>query len=186
MSREAADVRLVNVGAGAIALTHRPKVKALPAMRAAGVTHLVTLLSRREGAPALGEAARAAGLEWAWVELPDGQQPPPEARDEIAAALATMATLVGAGARAAIHCSAGIHRTGMFGYALLRTCGLAPAAARETLATLRAVTAEGVGNQRLAWAEDLAAAARSRLEVVSWPAGGTSGSPPLPGRSAGQ
>lgn len=50
----------------------------------------------------------------------------------------------------------------MFGYALLRTCGLDEDAATETLARLRAVTAEGVGQQRLAWAEDLAAMARAR------------------------
>jgi hypothetical protein len=66
---ETADVGLVRVGAGAVALTHRPKLKALPALRAAGATHLVTLLSRREGAPALGSAAQAAGLGWIWVEL---------------------------------------------------------------------------------------------------------------------
>jgi protein-tyrosine phosphatase len=167
MAQEVADVRLVNVGAGAIALTHRPKVRALPAMRAVGVTHLVTLLSRREGAPALGEAARAAGLEWVWVELANGQQPPPELRADIAAAVAKVATLVGAGARVVIHCSAGIHRTGMFGYALLRTCGLEPEAGKEALATLRAATAEGVGDQRLAWAEDLAAIARPRLAGFS-------------------
>jgi hypothetical protein len=51
----------------------------------------------------------------------------------------------------------------MVGYALLRTCGLAPEAAAETLATLRPATAEGVGDQRLAWAEELAATARRRL-----------------------
>lgn len=166
MTQEVADIRLVSVGAGAIALTHRPKVRALPALRAAGVTHLVTLLSRREGAAALGAAAQAAGLDWTWVGLPNGQQPPPELRDEIAAGLAKVAALVDAGARVVVHCSAGIHRTGMFGYALLRTCGLEPAAARETLAALRAATADGVGDQRLAWAEDLAVAARPRLGTV--------------------
>jgi protein-tyrosine phosphatase len=167
MAQEVADVRLVSIGAGAVALTHRPKVKALAGMRAVGVTHMVTLLSRREGAPALGEAARAAGIEWIWVELPNGQQPRPEMRDAITAALAKVATLVGAGAHVAIHCSAGIHRTGLFGYALLRTSGLEPGAAKEALAALRAVTAEGVGDQRLAWAEDLAVAARARLKAVS-------------------
>jgi hypothetical protein len=55
----------------------------------------------------------------------------------------------------------------MFGYALLRTCGLEPEAGKEALATLRAVTAEGVGDQRLAWAEDLAAIARPRLTGFS-------------------
>jgi protein-tyrosine phosphatase len=75
--------------------------------------------------------------------------------------------LVSVGAHVAIHCSAGIHRTGMFGYALLRTSGLEPEAAKEALAAPRAATADGVGDQRLAWAEDLAVAARARLGEVS-------------------
>jgi protein-tyrosine phosphatase len=157
-----ADVRLVAVGAGAVALTHRPKLKALPALRAAGVTHLVTLLSGKEGARDIGAAAQAAGLEWVWLELANGQRPDPPAADAAAATLARLAGLVGGGARVAVHCSAGIHRTGMIGYALLRTCGLEPAAAAATLAELRAVTAAGVGGERLEWAEELAAAARLR------------------------
>jgi hypothetical protein len=107
MVMEAAGLRLVSVGGGAAALTHRPKLKALPAMRAAGVTHLVTLLSASEGAPAVGAAARAAGL-------------------------AALSNLIAAGAHVAVHCSAGIHRTGMFGYALLRTCGLAHGAGQSS------------------------------------------------------
>ena len=71
MCRVIGDIRLVSVGAGALALTHRPRVKALPGIRAAGAT--------------------------------------------------------------------------------------------EALARLRAVTAEGVGQQRLAWAEELAALARRTL-----------------------
>jgi protein-tyrosine phosphatase len=156
------DIRLVAVGAGAVALTHRPKLKALPALRAAGVTHLVTLLSRKEGAPELGAAARAAGLEWTWLELPNGQPPQGPLRDAATGTLAALARLVGAGAHVAIHCSAGIHRTGMIGYALLRTCGLDPVTAAVTLAELRPVTAAGVGADRLEWAEELAAGARQR------------------------
>jgi hypothetical protein len=155
---EAAGLRLVSVGAGAAALTHRPKLKMLPAMRAAGVTHLVTLLSESEGASAVGAAARAAGLEWIWLGLPNAQRPEPPLRDDIAAALAALSTLIAAGAHVAVH---------MFGYALLRTCDLAPEAAAETLALLRPATAEGVGDQRLAWAEELAAAARRRPGGIS-------------------
>jgi protein-tyrosine phosphatase len=168
MVLEAAGLRLVSVGAGAAALTHRPKLKALPAMRAAGVTHLVTLLSESEGASAVGAAAQAAGLEWIWLGLPNAQRPEPPLRDDIAAALAALSTLIASGAHVAVHCSAGIHRTGMFGYVLLRTCGLVPEAAAETLAMLRPATAEGVGDRRrLAWAEELAAAALLRLGSVS-------------------
>jgi protein-tyrosine phosphatase len=163
-------ITLVRVGAGAVALTHRPKLKALAAIRAAGVTHLVTLLSEREGALAVGSAARGAGLEWIWVGLPNGSQPVPPARAEAEAALAVLAGLVDNGARVVVHCSAGIHRTGMFGYALLRTCGLDAGTAATTLTQLRAVTAEGVGPLRLAWAEELAAAALRRLADAGPPA----------------
>lgn len=150
-------VELISIGAGAVAIGHRPKVRLLPALKTAGVTHLVTLLSEREGALALGSAARAAGLEWIWVDLPNGQEPSPERRQDIAAALTGLAGLIQDGARVVIHCSAGIHRTGMFSYALLRVCGLDPDAAMSTLARLRAVTAQGIGEQRVSWAEDLAA-----------------------------
>jgi hypothetical protein len=45
----------------------------------------------------------------------------------------------------------------MFSYALLRTCGLDPDTAMSTLVRLRAVTAQGIGQQRVSWAEHLAA-----------------------------
>jgi hypothetical protein len=64
-----ANIELFRIGAGAVALIHRPKIKLLPRLKAAGVTHLVTLLSRREGALVMGSAAKAAELEWIWVEL---------------------------------------------------------------------------------------------------------------------
>lgn len=160
---QAPNIELVNIGAGAVAVTHRPKVKLLQAMRSVGVTHLVTLLSKREGALVMGSAAKAAGLEWIWVELANGQQPPPLRHHEIVAALMTLITVIRNGAKVVIHCSAGIHRTGMFTYALLRACDLDPDEARSTLTRLRTATAEGVGEQRLAWAEDLAATVRHRL-----------------------
>lgn len=153
----------VEFGAGAIALTHRPKVKLLPGLVAAGATHLVTLLSKREGALALGPAAEAAGLEWVWVDVPNGQEPTTASRNAIVATLARLEPLITGGAVAVIHCSAGIHRTGMFAYALLRTHGLDPDTATATLRRLRVVTADGVGDHRLAWAEEFASAARHRV-----------------------
>lgn len=65
--------------------------------------------------------------------------------------------LVVGGARVVVHCSAGIHRTGMFGYALLRMVGLSADEARAKLRELREVTGEGVGKDRLAWGDGLVA-----------------------------
>jgi protein tyrosine/serine phosphatase len=52
-----------------------------------------------------------------------------------------------------IHCSAGIHRTGMIANALLRSLGLTADEAKAGLLTMRQVTHDGVGEHRLAWGE---------------------------------
>jgi protein-tyrosine phosphatase len=142
-----------DVGGGQLAVTHRPKLKLLPAMREAGVTHLVTLLSEREGARTVGTAARATGLTWVWVALENGSQPPAEQETRIRSSLTDLVAVLHDGGRIVVHCSAGIHRTGMFSYALLRAAGLTEQEARSGLGHMRSVTAEGVGEQRLGWAD---------------------------------
>ena len=95
---------------------------ALVDIGAAGATHLVTLLTEREGARDLGELATKAGLQWIWCPLEDA-----DTGASIAAvrpALEGIQAALRAGGAVVIHCSAGIHRTGMFGYAVLRVCGL--------------------------------------------------------------
>jgi hypothetical protein len=149
-------ITLVPVGAGTLALTHRPKKTDLPAFRARGVTHLVTLLTEREGANDLGALATAAGLTWIGCPLQGADIAAP--LDAVAPALAAATRALAAGGAVVVHCSAGIHRTGMFGYALLRCTGLDPDAARATLRQLRPVTADGVGDERLAWGDRIAAA----------------------------
>ena len=49
--------------------------------------------------------------------------------------------------RVLLHCAAGIHRTGMMLYALLRLSGLAPTQATMALMYIRQVTAQGVGER---------------------------------------
>jgi hypothetical protein len=60
---------LVEVGNGAIAIWHRPKLRILRLMKADGLTTVVTLLTESEGAPHMGRAALAAELEWVWVPM---------------------------------------------------------------------------------------------------------------------
>ncbi len=148
----------VPVGSGRLAIGHRPKLKSFPDLRSAGCTHVLTLLSEREGAPALGAAARHAGLAWHWLPLPNGDPPPPDRDEEIRSALTELNAELDDGASLFIHCSAGIHRTGMIANALIRLRGIPAVEARHLLAQLRAVTQEGVGRQRLDWAEQLVSA----------------------------
>jgi hypothetical protein len=52
------DINLVVVAGGWLGTAHRPKLKMLPATKKAGVTHLVTLLSEREGPGRSGRPLR--------------------------------------------------------------------------------------------------------------------------------
>jgi protein tyrosine phosphatase (PTP) superfamily phosphohydrolase (DUF442 family) len=146
---------LERVRAGALALSHRPRLKDIARLCELGITHVVTLLAEREGAKQIGEVARAAGLTWIWCPLVNGQPPDAQSTATIQPVLGQLAKLVDDGAAILIHCSAGIHRTGMFGYALLRQLGLDRDAARSKLVELRVVTGEGVGDERLAWGDAL-------------------------------
>jgi protein-tyrosine phosphatase len=146
---------LERVRAGALALSHRPRLKDIARLRELGITHVVTLLAEREGAKQIGDTVRTAGLTWIWCPLVDGQPPDEQATATIRPVLAQLARLMHDGAAILIHCSAGIHRTGMFGYALLRQLGLDRDAARAKLVELRAVTGDGVGESRLGWGDAL-------------------------------
>lgn len=143
--------RWVAVHGGRLAIGPRPKVRALESMREQGATHLVTLLSEREGARDLGAAVTAAGLAWQWLPLPNGDPPAHTADAAIRAALDTWAALLAGGAGLYLHCAAGIHRTGMLTHALLRRTGHTPGEALRLLGALRPLTAAEAGDHRLAW-----------------------------------
>lgn len=147
---------LVPVAAGALTLTHRPRRDSLVAWKQDGVTHVVTLLGERENARDVGEAAANAGLDWVWIPMPDATIPGDTRTRALLPAIDQVLAILAQGGHVVIHCSAGIHRTGMFGYAVLRRHGLSPDEARTYLAEMRAVTAEGVGRARLAWGDSVA------------------------------
>ena len=136
----------------------RPGKKTLNALRDLELTHCCTLLSEREGAPAIRSTCGKIGCEWVWVPLQGGRV---EVLRE--AGLANLvrtfleAVCETPEPRIYLHCSAGIHRTGFFAYVLLRLRGLDRSAALRELAELRSVTAEQVGDERLDLADEMVA-----------------------------
>jgi hypothetical protein len=54
------------------------------------VTHLVTLLSQKEGSQTIGMQARSAGLTWTWIPMPNGDIP----REELVERLSQMRTRI--------------------------------------------------------------------------------------------
>lgn len=149
-------VRWVSLGGGALAIGHRPRLDQLAWLRARGATHVLTLLSESEGALTLRCAVEEAGLDWLWLAMDSGS-PPEVARDaEFERAFHELDALLSAGAQVFVHCSAGIHRTGMVTYAYLRHAGHDAESADALLGRLRAITAGEVGPQRRAWGERFA------------------------------
>jgi len=161
MGQAQAPPPLLRVGGGRLGIRGRPKLGLLVPLHRGGVTHLVTLLSGPEGARQIGAAAQAAGLAWIWVDVGNGRRPSRRSTPEYLGGLRQAETALAAGGTVVVHCAAGIHRTGMFAFALLRTVGQDHAEALQTLPRLRTVTADTVGVERLAWAEDLATLARA-------------------------
>lgn len=144
----------VPVGNGRLAIGHRPGLDYLAGIRLVGGSHVVTLLAESEGARDVGTAAKKQGLDWLWFPMASADPPAPAWEEELVALFDGIGDKLATGAHVYIHCSAGIHRTGMISYALLRHLGADAECATDNLANLRPVTQAQVGDARIAWAEN--------------------------------
>ena len=145
-----------DVSAGSLALGHRPGRGAYASLKRAGATHIATVLSRAEGAEAIGVAAHQAGFVWIWLDLGSTRNLPSLKNPTILSVVEALAGALAGGGRVYLHCSAGIHRTGMIAAALLYHLGHDEAEVAARLAAMRAITARDVGEARLAWAHAFA------------------------------
>lgn len=130
----------VKIGNGRLALNHRPGGSDFALLRELGCTHVVTLLKESEFAGRIGNQTRKASLEWIWLPVPNGKYPEGEVHDRLLAALPVLSQLLDEGKSLLIHCSAGIHRTGMVAYGLLRWRGMGREEALETIGKIRKET----------------------------------------------
>jgi len=149
-------IHFVKVGNGRLALNHRPRSVDFPHLRALGCTHLVTLLREDEGAGKFRELSKSHGINWIGLAVPNGKYPEGEVHERLVAAMPELSRLLDEGNSLMIHCSAGIHRTGMVSYALLRWRGLSPAQAMNVIGQMRKETAEGMMDKRKVWGDRVA------------------------------
>ena len=164
--RPPSTIHFVRVGNGRIALFHRPRKADLPNLPKIGCTHLVTLLKESEGAEHIGKLAENARLNWVWLPVPNGKYPQGEVHERLVQALPELSRLLDEGSSLLIHCSAGIHRTGILAYGLLRWRGMNRKKALSVIRRLRKETYEGMGEKRLRWGDDIAA--DRNLKEVTW------------------
>ncbi len=150
------DARFIPIGKGRLTLYHRPGAKAFAGLAEQGCTHVVTLLRDTEGAEKIGNAIRARGMQWVWVPVPNGDYPQGEVHERLVQAIPTISRLLDEGASVLIHCSAGIHRTGMLGYGLLRWRGLTQDEALEKIGQMRPQTRDGILPRHIRWGNQLA------------------------------
>lgn len=133
----------------------RPSNRLLADMRMLGITDLLTLLSEAEGARQIGQRAIAHQIEWHWLPL-RGADPAQIDADDFGSRLVALVETLRVSEnprRIHVHCSAGIHRTGMAAYGLLRSSGLGPEQALMALKQTRALTGDGMTDIRRQFVE---------------------------------
>lgn len=132
--------RWMTLGAHDIVASGAPGRRALDAWREAGVTDVITLQRADEMAPWLPEACAQRSLVWHHLPVSGKRLRAPEDR-------ASLQRLVGlveglsSPRKIVVHCSAGLHRTGVALYLLHRAQGLSPDDALARIEAGRALTA---------------------------------------------
>jgi hypothetical protein len=139
----------VSVGAGRITASGAPGRAKLARWAAAesegmtGATDIVTLQRSDEHAPWLPSACAELGLGWHHLPLSGRRLERPEDRASLARVPELLEILRSSPARSlVVHCSAGLHRTGVCLYILLRHSGLSEDDVISTIAAARPLTAE--------------------------------------------
>lgn len=148
------DVNWVQVGNGFLAIGHKPGGKiSFEGLKNEGTSAVLTLLNENEGAAQIGKQLHAVNIEWIWFPFSASRPHDGESIAQVYNLYSGLSSQVDSGNKIYIHCSAGIHRTGMITYGFLRFLGKGKTEAFGMLQSLRAVTASQVGEDRLLWAD---------------------------------
>jgi len=143
------------LGAGRLALSQRPKVKEIKDLTNIGCDQLVTILSVKDRPQNIGAEVEACGLQWHWLKVANANKVSDQERLLFKSLVHTVYAAILDNKSVLVHCSAGLHRTGMFAYALLRHANLDQAKALEIIGQMRPATQEALEDKYLNLAEGL-------------------------------
>ena len=136
----------------------RPNIKQLKSMISIyNINFIVTLQHAKEKPEIIGTTAKALGVEWFHIPL-EGANGAYLSKKEtklmfIKGVNFIFSELKMKTVNLFVHCAAGVHRTGIFLYSLLRMSGESPEIAYEALNYIRKATYLGVGSNRLDYIE---------------------------------
>jgi len=140
---------------GNLSIGHKPKIQNIKLFKQKGITHFLMLLSKSEGTTKIINELEKQNIKLLWLPLENGNPPPQSRYDEILSIFKTLKDILDDGGNIYIHCSAGIHRTGMITYAFLRYLNFDDIKSNKILKNLRDITAKDVGELRKQWSNDI-------------------------------
>jgi protein-tyrosine phosphatase len=149
------EISWIPVGKGRIALSNRPKLKSIAKLRDGGCQRIITIQGRKEQPKQIANAAHDAGILWTWIPVENGSFPNGEIDRLMRIEVQNLAKNIEMGESVLVHCSAGIHRTGMFVFGLCRWLGYSEVEALKLISDMRTVTREGLQSEHLAWGNQL-------------------------------
>lgn len=135
---------------GALALSERPKLKEIKKLNNVGCHRVVTILGARgEQAHQIGEEVEACGMAWSWLKVSKATVLTTQEIHLFKQILNEVYESLLCGEKVLVHCSAGLHRTGMFAYALLRKSGFDHDKSMQMIQKIRAETYEALDEKYL-------------------------------------
>ncbi len=136
---------------GYLKIGHKPggKKRSFEQLINEGTTTVFTILSEREGALKIQRNCNFLGMDWIWLPLANGNIPNENLNIEIIEKLRIIKNKLQNQEKIYVHCSAGLHRTGMITNCILRFIGFDQTNSYEILKQLRPITAKEVGKKRL-------------------------------------
>ncbi|MCB0349750.1 MAG: dual specificity protein phosphatase family protein [Bdellovibrionales bacterium] len=149
----------LHIMGGELQIGHRPQHRKIKNFARDGFTHIVTIQGPSEAALTIGRMVEENNMTWVWLPLSRASVPSSEKEDQIAEEFLSQLTKIFTDSehppRVYIHCAAGIHRTGMYTFALLRRLGYTFKQSKRLLYALSPQTAENMGEERLIWADNV-------------------------------
>ncbi len=149
----AENLRWLNILNGKISIRMRPGKILLKYLSEQNVTHILTLLSEKEGTLTYKELSESYGFQWLWFPMHKAKPVSRDRNIELLSIFQNLQQILCNGGKIYIHCSAGLHRTGMITYAFLRFIGKSSMQAMEALKYLRPLAEKEFTQKRLNWAE---------------------------------
>jgi len=128
---------------GSLALSERPKLSEIPVLAKDNCNSVFTILAERgEQALRIGNEVREKSMSWEWVKVKNAVKMDASEKQVFKRAVKKASERIKGKENIIVHCSAGLHRTGIFAYCLLKELGLSEESALNYIQKIRPETYE--------------------------------------------